>query len=80
MAQASAERAALALENARLLEDAQRRAAREQVIGEISATVSSSSDMEEILRSAVQELGRKMGGAEVVLELGADLKTRETVE
>jgi GAF domain-containing protein len=75
--QAAAERAALALENARLLENAQRRATREQIIGEISTTVSSSTDMEEILRSAVQELGRKMGGAEVVLELGTDLDIKE---
>ena len=76
IATAIIERAAIALENARLLDDAQRRASREQIIGEISTTVSSSTDMEEILRSAVQELGRKMGGAEVVLELGADLEIK----
>jgi hypothetical protein len=29
--------------------------------------------MEEIMRSAVQELGRKMGGAEVELELGTNI-------
>jgi GAF domain-containing protein/HAMP domain-containing protein len=72
IATAIIERAAIAMENARLLDDAQRLANREQIIGEISATVSSSNDMEEILRSAVLELGRKMGGAEVVLELGTD--------
>lgn len=71
---AIADRLALAIENVRLLNDAQRRAAREQAIGEISASVSSSTNMEEILRSAVQELGRKMGGAEVVLELGMDIE------
>ena len=80
MVQAAAERAALALENARLLENAQRRATREQIIGEISTTVSASTDMEEILRSAVQELGRKMGGAEVVLELGTNLESKEKVQ
>ena len=74
---ATAERAALALENARLLEDAQRRASREQVIGEISSAVNSSTGMEEILRNAVQELGQRIGGAEVVLELGTDLNTGE---
>jgi GAF domain-containing protein/HAMP domain-containing protein len=72
IATAIIERAAIAMENARLLDDAQRRANREQIIGEISATVSSSNDMEEILRSAVLELGRKMGGAEVILELGTN--------
>ena len=70
--EAAAERAALALENARLLQDAQRRAAKESVISEISARVSSSTDIEEVLRNAVQELGSKMGGAEVIVELGAE--------
>ena len=72
IAQAVAERTALTLETARLLEESQRYAARERTIGEITTSVSSSTDMEEILRNAVQELGRRMGGAEVVLELGAD--------
>ena len=76
--QAAADRAALALESARLLEDAQRRANRERIIGEISTSVSASTDMEEILRNAVQELGRKMGGAEVVLELGIEGKEKES--
>jgi len=72
--QATAERAALALENARLLEDAQRRAIRERVIGDISASISTFSDMEGVLRTAVQQLGRRLGGAEVELELGADIE------
>jgi hypothetical protein len=77
MAQATAERTALTLENARLLEDAQRRASRERVIGDISTSISTFSDMEGILRTAVQQLGRRLGGAEVVLELGSDLETEE---
>lgn len=72
IATAIIERAAIAMENARLLDDAQRRATRQQIIGEISDTVGSSTNMEEILRNAVQELGRRMGGAEVVLELGIE--------
>jgi len=70
IAQAAAERAALTLENARLLSEAQRRATRERVIGDISASISTFSDMEGILRTAVQQLGSRLGGAEVVLELG----------
>lgn len=77
MAQAAAERTALALETARLLEDAQRRATRERMIGDISSSISTFSDMDGILRTAVQQLGRRMGGAEVVLELGADFETEE---
>jgi len=75
IAQAVAERTALTLETARLLEESQRYAARERMISEITTSVSSSTDMEEILRNAVQELGRRMGGAEVVLELGIDEKS-----
>jgi len=77
---AAAERAALALESARLLEDAQRRATRERIIGDISASISTSSDIEGILRTAVQVLGRRMGGAEVILELGADVNNKEVAK
>jgi GAF domain-containing protein/HAMP domain-containing protein len=79
IASAIIERAAIALESARLIDDAQRRATREHIIGEISASVGSSTDMEEIMRSAVQELGRRMGGAEVVLELGSDRAVEENL-
>jgi GAF domain-containing protein len=68
--EAAAERAALALENARLVEVAQRRASRERSIGEISARIGSVSDIESILQTAVEELGRKLSSAaEVTLEL-----------
>lgn len=69
--EAAAERAALALENARLLESAQRRAARERTIGEISAKIGSASDFNSILRATVEEMGRRIGAAEVVFELEA---------
>jgi GAF domain-containing protein len=68
--EAAAERAALALENARLVEGAQRRASRERSIGEISARIGSVSDIDLILQAAVEELGRKLSGAtEVTLEI-----------
>lgn len=67
--EAAAERAALALENARLLESAQRRAARERAIGEISSRVGAVSDRDLILQAAVEELGRKIGNAEIIIEL-----------
>jgi GAF domain-containing protein len=70
MLEAAAERAALALENARLIESAQRRAARERAIGDISTRIGSMSSLESILQSAVEELGRKIGGAaQVTLEI-----------
>lgn len=68
--EAAAERAGLALENARLVESAQRRASRERSIGEISARIGAASDIDAILQTAVEELGRKLSGAtEVILEL-----------
>ncbi len=68
--EAAAERAALALENARLVDSAQRRASRERVIGEIAAKVGAVSEMDAIMQSAVEELGRRLGNAaEVTLEL-----------
>jgi GAF domain-containing protein len=70
MLEAAAERAALALENARLIESAQRRAARERAIGDISTRIGAVSNLESILQTAVEELGRKIGGAtEVLLEI-----------
>jgi GAF domain-containing protein len=71
--EAAAERAALALENARLVESAQRRAARERAIGDISTRIGAVSSFEYILQTAVEELGRKIGGAtEVVMEISSD--------
>ncbi len=71
--EAAAERAALALENARLVESAQRRAARERAIGDISTKIGAVSNLESILQTAVEELGRRIGGAaEVSLEITSD--------
>lgn len=77
LAEATIERAALALENARLLEDAQRRAAREQAIGEISTKIGTYTDIEAILRSTVNEVGQKIGGARVVFELGSEEEEKQ---
>jgi GAF domain-containing protein len=74
MLEAAAERAALALENSRLVDSAQRRAARERVIGEISAKIGAASNFDAILQTAVEELGRKIGGTEVTLEIESEQK------
>jgi GAF domain-containing protein len=69
--ESAAERAALALENARLVETAQRRATRERAIGEISSRIGAVTDVNAIMQMAVEELGRKISGAmEVTIELG----------
>jgi GAF domain-containing protein len=64
------ERAALSIENARLLEESRMAAEKERAIGEISAKISSSTQIEMILKTAVRELGNQIGGAQVSVEIG----------
>jgi adenylate cyclase len=63
------ERAAIAMENARLLAESQKRAAKERTIGEIAARISAQSDIDELLRTAAQELNRTLPGAEIAIQL-----------
>jgi len=72
MITAAAERAALALENARLLAESRKRAAKERVIGEISAKISAQSDVEELLKIAALELKRNLPDAEVAIQFRKD--------
>jgi len=70
--EAAADRAALALENARLVESAQRRVGRERAIGEISSRIGAVSDRDMILQSAIEELGRKIGNTEIRIEIDVE--------
>jgi len=72
LVEAASERTALALETARLLEDSQRRANREQAIGEISTKITATTDTETILQTAVMELGRQIGSAKVSIEINPE--------
>ncbi len=69
---AVAERVALSAENARLFEETNRRAEREQVISDISAKISTSVRTENILKTTAQELNLILDGAEVLIKLGTD--------
>lgn len=62
-------RLAIALENARLLENIQERAEREHTVGEISTKVRSSQTIEAIMQTAVSELGKTLGINEVSIQL-----------
>jgi GAF domain-containing protein/HAMP domain-containing protein len=66
------ERSAIAMENARLLADSQKRAAKERIIGEISAKISMQSEIEELLKTAAQELGHNLPGAEIAIQFSKD--------
>ena len=67
---ATAERVTLALENSALLEESQRRAFREQAIGQMAAKISAGTEIETILKTAVRELGGQISGAQISVEIG----------
>ena len=67
LVEAVAERAALAMENARLFQDARRRAAKEQAISKASARISSAINIENILHATAEELERVLGGSDVLI-------------
>jgi GAF domain-containing protein len=66
--QAVAERAAFAMENARLYQDARRRAAKERMISEATARISGALNIENILKSTAEELERVLGGSEILIQ------------
>ncbi len=63
------ERLGVALESARLYEDIQRRAARERLASEITSRVRASTDVDNILRTAIEELGRSLRASEGLIQL-----------
>ena len=65
LVEAVAERAAVAMENARLFQDARRRAVKEQSISEATAKISSAMNIENILYATAEELERVLGVSEV---------------
>jgi len=72
LVQALADQAVLALENARLFEDTQARAQREQLINQITARVRASTDMQTILRTTSEELTRVLDLPWARIRLGID--------
>ena len=69
---------ALALENARLVEETERRAEKEQKLNDLSSLFSRSSDIESILKTAVEELGKLPGVSEVMVELLPTIPTQSS--
>ena len=68
LVQAVAERAAFAMENARLFQDARRRASKERLISEASARISGALNIENILQTTAEELERVLGGSEILIQ------------
>jgi len=69
MVSATAERVALALEGARLLDEAQKRATREAFLSEVATKLSTSFQLDSILRDTVQELGQTLQNSTVTFQL-----------
>lgn len=67
---AISERAALSIENARLLEESRLIAQREHAISQISSKIGSGTLVVDILQTAVRELGSHISGAQVTVEIG----------
>jgi GAF domain-containing protein len=72
MVEAIATQAALALENARLMEESQSLAAQERLAADLTARIWAASSAAEILETTARELGRALGTAETTIEVGAD--------
>jgi predicted GTPase len=62
-------RLAVALENARLLENIQERAEREHTVSEISSKVRTAQTIESIMQTAISELGKTLGVNQVSIQL-----------
>jgi GAF domain-containing protein len=69
MIEATAERVSLAVEGVRLLEDAQKRAARETFLSDMAAKLSTSFQLDSILRDTVEELGQTLKNSTISFQL-----------
>jgi GAF domain-containing protein len=68
-------RLALALDNARLFQDSMRTADRERLVNEISARLTSQTDIESIIETAIQEVSSALGTPQVALRFhSADMR------
>jgi GAF domain-containing protein/HAMP domain-containing protein len=72
LVEAVATQAALAMENARLLEESRQTALRERIAAEIIGKVWSSPNTDLILQTAIKELGRALHADEATVELRPD--------
>jgi GAF domain-containing protein len=77
LVQATAERVALAMENARLLEDAQHRAVKEQKISDITSKIGQSINLRNVLLTAVEELGHAIPGSDVIIQFQSESQTAQ---
>jgi len=75
--QGIAERTALAVENMRLFEQAQRTASRERLVNEITRNVQRAESVDDVLQAALLELGRALGASRGVVQLNPRESARQ---
>ncbi|MBZ0293644.1 MAG: GAF domain-containing protein, partial [Anaerolineae bacterium] len=71
LAEALVNRLAIGLENARLFQESQRAADREHLVNEIATRLAAQSDVNQILQTAVREVGQALRAPQVSIRLGA---------
>jgi GAF domain-containing protein len=74
------ERAALALENARLFEETERRAEQELVIAQVTSRIGESTTFERILQTTIQELGRTLGASRAFIQMNAASADEDSIK
>jgi GAF domain-containing protein len=72
LVEAIVQRMALAAENLRLLDETQRRAARERLISETTSRIRQTLDVQTVLRTAADEIYETFGLDEITIRLGID--------
>lgn len=70
---AVAQQLAQKVENLRLFQDTQRNAWRDQIVSEVTSSIWSSAEVEDVMKAAVAELGEKLNASDVVIRLGEDV-------
>jgi GAF domain-containing protein len=74
LVQSISDRAALAMENARLFEETARRADQEEAIAHVTSQISASIDFKHILQTTVQELGQALGVSRSFIQMATLLE------
>ncbi len=80
MVQAISDRAAFALENARLFEGATRRAEQEETIARVTTQIGSSTDFTRILQTTIQELGQALGASRSFIQIGTPSENERSTD
>lgn len=76
LARSVGDQVAQALENMRLLEETRRRALRERILRQTAERVRAQSDLDAVLKVAVEEMRRAVGATHVAIRLGTEERLR----